>query len=160
MDSVMKIVLVTVCLMLFSALQTPVLLAKETKDYRLEADQLYLEHNFKKAYKIYYKLAKKGDHHSQAQLSQMYTEGEGKEADLTQAYAWSVLASEGGADEILEKSQSLLQQVNDKALAEKKAAKLMNQYGVAALAARKAKYERMKADHKGGGCTGRRLGCG
>jgi hypothetical protein len=160
MEGAMKIVLVVVSLMLFSALQAPVVLAKETKDYRLEADQLYLENDFKKAYKIYYKLAKKGDHHSQGQVSQMYANGEGKEIDLTEAYAWSVLAAEGGADGILEKSESLLEQVDDKTLAENKAAKLKQKYGDAALTARKEKYERMKLDHKGGGCTGRRLGCG
>jgi len=160
MEGAMKIIFVAVSLMLFSAFQTADVLAKEKKDYLLEADQLYQQQDFKKAYKIYYKLAKKGDHHSQDQISQMYANGDGKEVDLTEAYAWSVLAAEGGADGILERSEVLLQQVNDKTLAEKKAAKLKQKYGQVALAERKAKYEKMKFEHKGGGCTGRRLGCG
>jgi TPR repeat protein len=156
----MKIVFTAVCLILFSTLQAPVVFAKTTQEIRLEADQLYLEHNYKKAYKIYYKLAKKGDHYSQGQISQMYANGEGKAVDLTEAYAWSVLAAEGGAKEILEKSELLLQQVDDKSLAEKKAAKLKKKFGEEALRRRQQKYDNVKYYHKSGGCTGSRVGCG
>jgi TPR repeat protein len=155
----MKITLVTLCLMLFFALQAPAVLAKDKKDALLEADQYYLKHDFKKAYKMYYKLAKSGDHYSQERLSHMFANGEGKSTDLTEAYAWSVLAAEGGMDDSLEKSESLLQQTTDKESAEKRAAKLKKKYGEVALRKKAEKMERIKASHKMGGCTGSRVGC-
>ncbi len=155
----MKTVLIVSCLMLLAAVQAPAAFAKETQEYRAEADQYYLEKDFKKAYKIYYKLAKAGDHHSQDQVSNMYVNGEGKSIDLNEAYAWSALAAESGEDEMVDKSDLLLQQTSDKALAEKKAAKLKKKYGKVALGERAKKLERIKLNNQMGGCTGSRIGC-
>ena len=104
----MKTVLIATCLMLLAALQAPEAFAKELQEYMAEADQYYLEKNFSKAYKIYFKLAKGGDHYSQDQISNMYAKGEGKNVDLTEAYAWSFLAAEDGADEMVERRDILL----------------------------------------------------
>ena len=155
----MKTVYFAVCLILFSALQTPFVFAKEITEFRLEADQHYQQHDFKKAYKIYYKLAKSGDHYSQDQISGMYANGEGKNVDLNEAYAWSVLAAENGSDEMEVKSHELLQQITDRSVAEKKAEKLIRKYGEDSLRKKADKRETMKYNHKSGGCTGSRLGC-
>ncbi len=71
--------------MLLFVFQSSALLASDDPEYRSEADQYYQERNFTKAYKIYYKLAKKGDHHSQGQVSKMYAKGEYKKVDPTEA---------------------------------------------------------------------------
>jgi TPR repeat protein len=84
------------CLLVVILMQAGTAFARSSEEYRLEADQYYLEQNFKKAHRIYYKLAKEGDHHSQCRLSSMYASGEGKKIDLSEAYAWAVLAAEGG----------------------------------------------------------------
>lgn len=155
----MKTVLIPVCLMLFAALQIPVTFAKEAQEFRTEADQYYLESNFKKAYKIYYKLAKTGDHYSQDRISSMYARGHGKSADLTEAYAWSVLAAEGGEEDWVTSSEELLFQVEDKSKAQKKAEKLMRKYGKSALrikAVKQAKRDDMK---RSGACTGSHMAC-
>jgi len=145
--------------MVMAALQTSAVLASEVKEYRAEAAQYYEKNNYKKAYKIYFKLAKVGDHYSQNKISQMYVDGKGKDIDLAEAYAWSVLAAESGVEGIAIKSEKLLQQTEDKAAAEKRAGKLMNKYGKDALQAKADKRERMKYNHKSGGCTGSKLGC-
>jgi len=155
----MKTVLIASCLMLLAAVQAPEAFAKETQEYLAEADQYYLEKNYKQAYKIYYKLAKTGDHYSQVQVSNMYVNGEGKSIDLTVAYAWSALAAESGEDEMVNKSDLLLEQTDDKALAEKKAAKLKKKYGKVALDERAKKLERIRLNNTMGGCTGSRIGC-
>jgi len=145
--------------MVMAALQTSAVLASEVKEYRAEAAQYYEKNNYKKAYKIYFKLAKVGDHYSQNKISQMYVDGKGKDIDLAEAYAWAVLAAESGVEGIAIKSEKLLQQTEDKAAAEKRAGKLMNKYGKDALQAKADKRERMKYNHKSGGCTGSKLGC-
>ena len=144
---------------LFSLLQTNTLLANDIKERRAQASKYYSERNFKKAYKVYFSLAKIGDHYSQNKISQMYISGDGVKADLTEAYAWSALAAESGVERIAEESEALLQKTDEKAKAEKRAAKLKKKYGkqtLAEKAERKAKY---KANHAMGGCTGSKLGC-
>ena len=116
--------------MFFITLQSSVLLAGDASELSAEADQYYLESNFKKAYKIYFKLAKTGDHHSQGRVAHMFANGEGKSVDLTQAYAWSVLAEEGGEKYLSETSEVLLQRSSDKSVAQKKAVKLKKKYVV------------------------------
>ena len=155
----MKSVLIVMCVMLIATLQSPVVFASEVKEYRADAAKYYEENNYKKAYKIYFKLAKIGDHYSQNKLSQMYVDGKGKDVDLTEAYAWSVLAAESGVKGIIAKSDKLLQQTQDKAEAEKRASKLLKKYGKDALLAKAEKKEMMKYNHKSGGCTGSKLGC-
>jgi len=145
--------------MLFTIFQTPETYAKEMQESRTEANQHYLERDFKKAYKIYYKLAKSGYHYSQDKVSKMYANAEGKSLDLTEAYAWSVLAAESGEEEMVISSDELLQLTNDKTKAQKRAKKLKKKYGKVALnqkAAKKAKRDALKGS---GPCTGSRITC-
>ena len=155
----MKTVLIVMCVMLIAVLQSAVVLASEVKEYRAEAAQYYEKDNYKKAYKIYFKLAKIGDHYSQNKLSQMYVDGKGKKVDLNEAYAWAVLAAESGVEGIVAKSERLLQQTEDKTAAEKRASRLLNKYGKDALLSKAERKEMMKYNHKSGGCTGSKLGC-
>lgn len=133
--------------------------AKEIGEYREEAAQYFLEQNYKKAYKIYYKLAKMGDHPSQDQVAVMLARGEGKDIDFENAYAWSVLAAEGGDDILTIPSEELLQQADDKARAENQASRLMKKYGRDALMEKAEKQEARRRSHEMGGCTGSRTGC-
>ena len=155
----MKTAVIAVCALVFFAFQTNVLFAKEAKEYRAEADQYYAAKNYKKAYKGYFKLAKLGDHYSQDRVSHMYANGEGKDVDLEEAYAWSVLAAESGNDELMGRRDSLLEQTSDKTLAQKKADKLMDKYGEAALKKKAESKERLRRNTKSGGCTGSKLDC-
>ena len=155
----MKSAFVLVFVSLFFLLQTPTLLAGEIKDRRAQAAEYYAEHDFKKAYKTYFSLAKIGDHYSQNKVSQMYAAGEGVKADLVMAYAWSKLVAESGVEGMTEKSDMLLQKIDDKAKAEKKAEKLKKKYGKQALADKAASKAKYKASHAMGGCTGSKLGC-
>ena len=155
----MKPGILITCAILFFALSPSTLLAKDTEEYRGEADQYYVERNYKKAYKIYFKLAKTGDHHSQDQLAVMYARGEGKEVDFGEAYAWSILAAEGGDEMLSMQSEELLLQASDKAKAEKRAAKLMKKYGEDALLEKAEKQEARRRSHEMGGCTGSKTGC-
>ena len=113
-------------------------------------DQYYLKHDYKKAYKIYFKLAKTGDHHSQGRIAQMLATGEGKSVDLTEAYAWSVLAEEGGEKYLTETSDVLLQRTGDKSAAQKKALKLQGKYGQQALLEKALKREQADAARRSG----------
>ena len=145
-------------LLVFLAMQVNAAYAGEVQEYRVEADQYYQQREFKKAYKIYYKLAQQGDHYSQAQIAKMYTTGEGKKVDLAQAYAWSVLAAESGEKELLENSDILLSRNTDPELARKKAEKLRGKYGVEALQ-KKAELAEKKKLKNFGKCTGSRIRC-
>ena len=155
----MKSVLIVMCAMLITALQSPVVLASEIQEYRAEAAQYYEENNYKKAYKIYFKLAKKGDHYSQDRVSQMYAKGEGQTVDLTEAYAWSVLAAESGQEKLVSSSDELLSLTNDKTQAQKRAEKLKNRYGKVALNRRALKQAERDSYRRSGACTGSSLGC-
>lgn len=155
----MKFSLVTLCAVLLFAIHSSALYAGKLQEYRGEADQYYQAQDYRKAYKTYFKLAKIGDHYSQGQISTMYANGEGKRLDLAEAYAWAVLAAEGGDEGAVNKRDELLDQVSDKARARKAAEKLKKKYGKAALEKKAQKRDNMKAAHEMGGCTGRRLGC-
>jgi TPR repeat protein len=143
----MKTGFVTVLLAFSIVMQSSALFASNSSELRAEADQYYTENNFKKAHRIYYKLAKTGDHHSQGRVAHMIANGEGKSVDLTEAYAWSVLAEEGGEKYVTESSEDLLQRAGDKAAANKEAAKLLEKYGREALkekALRRAEQDRAR----------------
>ena len=155
----MKSVFVMMCLMLSAVLLAPTLLASSLQDYRLDADQSYLEGNFKKAHKLYTKLAKFGDHYSQDRVAQMYAAGEGKNANLTEAYAWSVLAAEVGDAELIDHSSELLQRTDDKEQAQKRAAKLKKKYGEQALRTKAIRHAVRNNYKKSGACTGTHLAC-
>ena len=155
----MKTLYIVVCAVLFAAIQAPCVLAKELQEYRSEADQYYQQGNFKKAYKSYYKLAKTGDHYSQHLVSEMYANGEGKTVDLTKAYAWSVLAAEGGDERLADNSEELLKRANDKNKALKSAEKLKKKYGKQVLEAKAERRGRDELYVAGSNCTGSRLPC-
>ena len=158
-ENLMNSVFVLAFVGLFSLLHTTTLLANDVEEQRADASQFYSESKFKKAYKIYFSLAKAGDYYSQNKISQMYAAGKGVKADLAEAYAWSVLAAESGVEGMTEKSDTLLQEADDRAKAEKRAAKLERRYSKQALEDKAAKKERFKANHAMGGCTGSKLGC-
>jgi TPR repeat protein len=145
--------------MLLFVLHSSNLLALNVPEYRSEADQHYQAQDYGKAYKMYLKLAKLGDHYAQSQIATMNVGGEGRRTDFVEAYAWLALAAESGDEDLLRRSEELLQQVNDKTKAEKKAAKLQKKYGQAALEERAKKRERIRRSHEMGGCTGSKLGC-
>lgn len=147
------------CALLFFTLQSSSLVADDLQEDRAEADQYYQAQKYYESYKIYSKLAKKGDHHSQEQLATMLARGEGTSTDLIDAYAWSMLAAQGGDETALKQSDDLLSQIGDKSKAEKKAAKLNKKYSDRALKEQADKRERMKRSHEMGGCTGGKLGC-
>jgi TPR repeat protein len=143
-------------------LQAPALLAAgidELELKRYEAEKYYTANDFKKAYKMYYKLAKVGDHYSQDRVSQMYANGEGKTTDLAEAYAWSVLAAESGSKDLRNHSDTLLEQNSNKVDAEKRATKLMKKYGEVALEKKAANRARKEKGKSSGTCTGSRLYC-
>ena len=154
----MKTGFVMVLLLFSIVMQSSALFASNSSELRAEADQYYTDNNFRKAYKIYYKLAKTGDHHSQGRVAHMFANGEGKSVDLTEAYAWSVLAAQSGKEEWLDRSDMLLGQVSSKPKAEEKAAKLMRNYGQAALEEKHKKAEK-RAREGTGSCTGSRVAC-
>ncbi len=154
----MKSVLMLMALMLV-VLQAPSLAATSLQEYRTDADQSYLEGDFKKAHKIYTKLAKFGDHYAQNRVAQMYAAGEGKNADLTKAYAWSVLAAEIGEPELINHSNALLQQTGDKQQAHKRAEKLKKKYGEQALRTKAIRKAVRNSYKRSGACTGTRLAC-
>jgi TPR repeat protein len=159
LEIVLKILFTFVSFMLIFAVQTSVVMASTWKEDQVTADQYYETQEYKKAFKIYFKLAKMGVSHSQDRVSQMYSKGEGTKLSLTEAYAWSVLAAQRGASEMKTNRDGLLEQVSDKNKAEKKADKLMSKYGREALKKRADSKAKLKANTKGGGCTGSKLGC-
>jgi len=158
-EIVLKTVLIVVCSLLFFALQAPVVLASTWQEDQAEADQYYEDGEFKKAFKMYVKLGKRGVSHSQDRVSIMYESGEGTKVNLTEAYAWSVLAAQRGATDKMSRRDSLLEQSNDKKVAEKRAKKLMSKYGRGALLAKSDSKAKLKLNTKSGGCTGSKLSC-
>ena len=154
----MKTIVTVVIAILFFTLQSPVVLA-DWKEDQAKADQYYEAEEYSKAYKAYFKLAKMGVSHSQDRVSRMYANGEGKKMDLTEAYAWSVLAAQRGAKDMKAKRDSLLEQNSNKKAAEKRASKLMSKYGRAALQKKADSKAKLKHNTKSGGCTGSKLGC-
>lgn len=155
----MRSVFYAVGIMLFAALQTPVLLANEAKEMRAEAEQYYGELNYKKAYKLYYKLARSGDRYSQARVSHMYANGEGKSVNFTEAYAWGVVAAEGNEEKLARVNEDLLHLTKNSAAAEKKAAKLVKKYGKQAQQERLVRMRQRNSHRDTGSCTGSMLAC-
>ena len=159
MKITMKIKLAIISVLLLFVLQSPAVSAGKLQDYRSEADQYYTEQDFRKAYKIYYKLAKIGDHYSQDKLATIYANGDGKKVDIEEAYAWSVLAAEDGDEMLVNRSEELFELSADKAEAEQKATKLKQKYGREALNEKASNKAALEAKYKARGCTGSRLGC-
>lgn len=155
----MRFVFATVCILLFAAFHAPAVMAKTVQEDQARADQYYQQGNFKKAHKAYLKLAKTGDHYSQDRVAFMYANSEGKSADLTDAYAWSVLAAEGGEEHLLSDSDLLLQRIDNPAKAQKSATRLKKKYGKQALEKKAEMLARRARQRNSGSCTGTRLAC-
>jgi TPR repeat protein len=153
----MKIGFFAMLLLLSIGLQSNDLLANDMIEMRTEADQYYLEHDYKKAYKKYFKVAKTGDHYAQGRIARMYANGEGKSVDLTEAYAWSVLAQEGSGAVLTESSEDLLQRTDNKAKAQEKALKLQKKYGQQALRDKARKRAEADAARRSGNSMGSNL---
>ena len=154
----MKTVFIAVLVLLFGVFQSPELLAKDAKEVRAQADQYYEDLNYKKAYKLYFKLAKAGDRYSQRRVSDMYAKGEGKKVDMTEAYAWAALAAEGKEEKLAGINQEILPLTEKPETAEAKAAKLLKKYGRVAQRERIARMQR-KSVLEHGSCTGSKLAC-
>jgi len=153
----MKFGVVATCAVLFfTLLSSSSYAGKLLQEYRGQADQYHHAQDYKKAYKAYFKLAKIGDHYSQDRIASMCANGEGKRADLAEAYAWATLAAEGGDEELVAKRDELLEQASNKTRAQKKAEKLKKKYGKLALEKKAAKREELT---EGGACTNSRIGC-
>lgn len=159
MGFLVKISIIVVMLMLFSVLHSPLAKARDWKEDQAQANQYYEQGKFSKAFGLYYRNAKIGVNEAQDMVSQMYEKGEGKKANLEDAYAWSVLAAERGSTAVAERRDNLLERVKDKKAAEKKAEKLLVKYGRAALQRKADSKARLKANTKSGGCTGSKLDC-
>jgi TPR repeat protein len=155
----MKSFLFTVVAFLLTALYAPVMLANQAQEMRAEAEQFYADAEFKKAYKLYLKLAQSGDRYSQKRIAHMYAEGEGKSASLTEAYAWSILAAEGNEEQLATINQDLLPKIENASKAEKKAAKLTKKYGKDAQKERVARHNQRGRVLDEGSCTGSKLAC-
>lgn len=132
--------------------------ANEIPLHRSIADKYYKRGDYKKAYSKYLKLARSGDAESQYKIATMTANGQGRNTNLTEAYAWSVLAAERGHEKAAETSKKLLQQVENKEKAQRKAAKLRKKYGKLALEKQEEK-NRGREDNGRRRCTGWRLGC-
>ncbi len=155
----MKTALIWVAVMLLVVTQSPVSLANEAKEMRAEAEQHYADLEYRKAFKVYRKLAQFGDRYSQRRVAHMYAEGEGVSVDLVESYAWATLAAEGAEVELAKLNKTLLPQIKAPSKAEKKAAKLIKKYGKQAQAERVAKHSRRGRVIDEGSCTGSKLAC-
>jgi len=154
-----KIIVTVIVSVLFLTMLAPLTVAADWKEDQAEADQYYQAKNYTKAFGLYQKLAKMGVSQSQDMVSQMYEKGEGKKVNLEEAYAWSVLAAERGSTELAARRDDLLTRVRNKQAAEKKADKLVDRYGRAALQKKADSKARLKHNTKSGGCTGSKLDC-
>lgn len=125
----MKFALVTAYVLLSATLLSPTVLAETAAEIRSKAALYDQQGEFKRAFKSYLKLAKAGDQPSQERVAKMYEAGEGRSVNLTDAYAWAVVAAEGGKESMVEFSESLLPRTKNPAKAEKKAARLIKNYG-------------------------------
>ena len=126
---------------------------------RAEAEQHYADQDYKKAFKVYTKLAKFGDRYSQKRVAHMYAKGEGKSIDLMESYAWTALALEGKDEQLAKLDKALLPQTENPAKAKKKAAKLVKKYGKQAQKKRIAQHNKRGRVVDEGSCTGSKLAC-
>ncbi len=78
-----------------------------------QADQAYAEQNFRRAFKLYERLAKDaGDEFAQYRLALMYYFGQHVEQDLVKSYAWSYLAAETGIDQFQQFHRQVKSQID------------------------------------------------
>ena len=88
----MRNLIITLLISALTVLAMP--LAADYSKQKMEADQLYQNGDFAKAYKKYRTLAREGDSFSQHRLSWMFLMGEGQKEDVIESLAWSVLAAQ------------------------------------------------------------------
>ncbi|MBT8070470.1 MAG: hypothetical protein KJO80_08560 [Gammaproteobacteria bacterium] len=155
----MKPVFAAAWILLFALAQSPALLASDDMENRAEADRYYQQGDFKKAYRMYFKLAKNGNHYAQGRVARMYARGEGRRVDFAEAYAWSVLAGEGGETIPVMNSEKLLAQTDNPVTAQEKAEKLEKKYGKRALAEKKFLRAERATQRRSGACMGSNLSC-
>ena len=120
-----------------------------------QADELYQEGDYRKAYRKYLDLAKVGDSFAQYRVSYMNLYGEGRSKDVVEAFAWSTLAAQNKHPELVQYRDTLWEALDEETQedAENKADKYMNRYGNLAL----AEKAREKARRRLSSCTGSRL---
>lgn len=120
------------------------------------ADSHYAAGEYRKAYRQYLRLARKGDPFSQYRASYMHLMGEGVEQDYPTAFAWAVLAAESGSPQLETYLEEVKAQVptGQREAAQRKAEAYLREWGRLALAIE----ARRKADRQMRSCTGSRLG--
>ncbi len=89
----------------------------------------------------------------------MFENGEGGKASLETAYAWSLLVAESGKENLVNNSDALLERVDNKAVTQKKAKKLMRKYGKEALDKQAELIAKRENGRQSSACVGSRLTC-
>lgn len=121
-----------------------------------QADQLYANGKFSEALTNYLRLAKQGDSFSQYRVSYMYLQGQGRESDVVESFAWATLAAQNKADPLIEYRDTVARLVpkNQQKKAMRKLDYYMRKWGNRQLASDMiTKTQRELQD-----CTGSRLG--
>lgn len=155
----MKTAFISVIVVLLALTQSPILLASEAKQMRAQAEQYYADKDYRRAFKVFRKLAQFGDRYSQRKVAHMYAEGEGKSIDLAESYSWAALAAEGNDVELAELNETLLPKIKSPSKAQKKADKLISKYGKQAQLERISRHSRRGRVLEEGSCTGSKLAC-
>jgi len=121
-----------------------------------EADEAYAAGDYNSAYRQYLNLARKGDSFSQYRLSYMNFQGQGTDVDMSEAFAWAVLASQSNNRELVKYMASLAREVPEAQhqRAAVKAKHYLDRWGDMAIAedARRGAIREIRE------CTGSRLG--
>jgi len=96
------------------------------------ADLAYADGDYARAYRLYNKLQKIGDHFSEYRLATMYENGYGVEKDIVEAYAWSYLAAESGRQAYRDYHESIKQKLSaaDLKSARERAGNLIMENGI------------------------------
>lgn len=121
-----------------------------------QADQQYANGKYTEALTNYLRLAKQGDAFSQYRVSYMYLQGQGRETDIVEAFAWATLAAQNKADPLIEYRDTVARLVpgNEQRKAMRKLDYYMRKWGNRQLASDMiTKTQRELQD-----CTGSRLG--
>jgi len=120
------------------------------------ADLAYTDGDYARAYRLYDKMQKIGDHFSEYRLATMYENGWYVEQNLIEAYAWSYLAAESGRQAYRDYHESIKQKLSaaDLKSARERAGNLIVENGVYVNMVENRRLLR-DASRK---CTGSRLG--
>jgi hypothetical protein len=121
-----------------------------------EADQQYANGKYTEALPNYLRLAKQGDSFSQYRVSYMYLQGQGRETDIVESFAWATLAAQNKADPLIEYRDAVARLVprDQQKKAMRKLDYYMRKWGNRQLASDMiTKTQRELQD-----CTGSRLG--